>query len=240
MTKYSFFRRNIAGIDVIECPGNPKDPVIILCHGYGATADNLTFFPSVCVFANMRPTWIFPNGIERLPQNLDYGRAWFPLDVPLFESLISDNSVSPTKELKYKQLFDIDLERPKEAIENLIASLNRPFKEIFIGGFSQGAILTTHLVLTSQNAYGGALILSGARLFNKGWETGIQTCADVPYLQSHGFEDAILPYFLGTQLQSLLSEKLHGEFVSFSGGHEIGTSVLQKMQEFVPFWANYS
>lgn len=241
MTINSFFRRKLAGLDVIECPGNPEDPVIILCHGYGAQADNLTFFPSVCSFSQMRPTWIFPNGILPLSEKAEYGRAWFPLDISLFESLITDNSkVSPEKERKYRELFDVDLTPAKEAIENLITDLQRPYRQIFIGGFSQGAILTTHLVLTSQIPYGGALIFSGAYVFDQGWEEGIRKCAQVPFVQSHGLQDTILPYFLGEKLHGFLSQRLHGELVSFPGGHEISSGVLQKVQHILPLWQSAS
>ncbi|EPP31706.1 phospholipase/Carboxylesterase family protein, partial [Chlamydia psittaci C1/97] len=52
--EYSFFRRKFAGLDSIVCPGDPDDPIIIFCHGYGANADNLAFFPSACPFKGVR------------------------------------------------------------------------------------------------------------------------------------------------------------------------------------------
>ncbi|WP_100934768.1 alpha/beta hydrolase [Candidatus Chlamydia corallus] len=237
MTDYSFFRRKFGNIEAIECPGNPQDPVIILCHGYGSMADNLTFFPSICSFSQLRPTWIFPNGILPLDNDFQGGRAWFPLNVLLLQELstLYANGAENLKE-KYDELFDVDLDSPKEALEKLINSLNRPYNEIIIGGFSQGAIMTTHLVLTSQNPYAGALIFAGARLFNKGWGQGIRECAQVPFLQSHGHQDEILPYILGTHLHDLLSTKLNGEFVSFRGGHKIPSIAFQKMQTMIPNW----
>ncbi|AAD18420.1 esterase [Chlamydia pneumoniae TW-183] len=237
MTDYSFFRRKIGNIEAIECPGNPQDPIIILCHGYGSLADNLTFFPSICSFSKLRPTWIFPNGILPLENDFRGSRACFPLNVLLLQELsrLYANGVGNLQE-KYDELFDVDLETPKEALEELILNLNRPYNEIIIGGFSQGAILATHLVLTSQNPYAGALIFAGARLFNQGWEEGLKQCAQVPFLQSHGYEDEILPYHLGAHLNDLLLTKLNGQFVSFHGGHEIPSVVFQKMQVTVPNW----
>ena len=85
----SFFRRKLAGIEYIESPGDPEAPLIVFCHGYGASADNLTFFPSMCKCGSLCPTWVFPHGIEKLAYELGGGRAWFPLDVKLFEYLIS-------------------------------------------------------------------------------------------------------------------------------------------------------
>ncbi|SPN73416.1 Predicted esterase,Phospholipase/Carboxylesterase [Chlamydia serpentis] len=239
MVDYSFFHRKIGNLEAIECPGNPEDPIIILCHGYGAVADNLTFFPSVCSFPRLRPTWIFPNGILSLDNNFRGARAWFPLNVLLLEevSKLYVNGVKDCKE-KYDELFDVDLDSPKKALEDLITSLNRPYNEIIIGGFSQGAIISTHLVLTSKNPYAGALIFAGSKLFNKGWEQGIKQCSQVPFLQSHGYQDEILPYKLATDLYDLLSTKLKGELVSFNGGHEIPLVVFQKMQTIIPKWIN--
>ncbi|ADZ18149.1 MULTISPECIES: alpha/beta hydrolase family protein [Chlamydia] len=236
--EYSFFRRKFAGLDSIVCPGDPDDPIIIFCHGYGANADNLAFFPSACPFKGVRPTWVFPHGIEQLSYEFGGGRAWFPLDVPLFQSLISNPDITPATEEQYQKLFNIDFEKPKAALENLIEELDRPRYDIILGGFSQGAMITTHLILSSKIPYRGALICSGALLLEKGWENNINLCAKVPFIQSHGYQDTILPYYHGERLNQLLSSRLHGEFISFNGGHEIPAVVLQKMQETIPLWTS--
>ncbi|WP_066482899.1 alpha/beta hydrolase [Candidatus Chlamydia sanziniae] len=238
MTQYSFFRRKCGGLDIIECPGNPEDPLIILCHGYGSQADNLIFFPSVSSFSGLRPTWIFPNGPISLTNQFQEGRAWFPLDMPLFQEVINDVSMTPEKEHKYRQLFNVNPDLAKETLENLIADLGRSYTDIIIGGFSQGAIMAAHLILTTQNPYAGALFFSGIRLFDKSWDKGIQHCAPVPFLQSHGYEDQILPYTYGKLLYDLISARLPGELVSFTGGHEIVPTVIETMCSLVPVWIN--
>ncbi|EPP32920.1 phospholipase/Carboxylesterase family protein [Chlamydia psittaci 84-8471/1] len=99
-------------------------------------------------------------------------------------------------------------------------------------------MITTHLILSSKIPYRGALICSGALLLEKGWENNINLCAKVPFIQSHGYQDTILPYYHGERLNQLLSSRLHGEFISFNGGHEIPAVVLQKMQETIPLWTS--
>ncbi|WP_348664061.1 alpha/beta hydrolase [Chlamydia vaughanii] len=233
--EYSFFRRSFSDLDAIVCPGDPNDPIIIFLHGYGADADNLTFFPSACPFKGVRPTWIFPHGIEQV-EGFAGGRAWFPLDVPLFQSLISNPDITPETEHQYQVLFNMNFEKPKAALEKLITELDRPRHEIILGGFSQGAMMTTHLILSSKVPYRGALICSGAMILDKGWESNLNICAKVPFIQSHGYQDNILPYYHGEKLNHLLSQRLDGEFISFHGGHEIPIAVLQKMQEAIPQW----
>lgn len=232
--QYSFFHKTLEGISFIECRGNPQDPVIIFSHGYGANAENLLFLTSVCSFQGIRPTWIFPQGIEALPQG---GRAWFPLDIDLFQELIQTPTLSEETLEKYQQLFGVGLEKPKKALEKLITALNIPTSQIILGGFSQGAMLTTHTILSASTPYMGALICSGAFIFNHHWETNILRCPKTPFLQSHGMNDDILPCFLGQQLYELLSQQLKGEWVSFPGGHEIPSSVLHKIEENVIAWS---
>ncbi|EPP35120.1 phospholipase/Carboxylesterase family protein [Chlamydia ibidis] len=234
--EYSFFHKNYSGVDVIECPGDSDAPIIIFCHGYGSSADNLTFFPNTCNFSGLRPTWIFPQGIEKLPSDLGSGYAWFPLNVPLFHELINTSQINERTRQQYQELFDVDFNRPREALENMISDLGRNKSEIIIGGFSQGAMITTHLILSSPSAYCGAIICSGALILKKYWDTLVQNCAQTPFIQSHGHQDQILPYYLGDSLFTLLSSQLCGEFVPFIGGHEIPLQMTQKMCKKVPIW----
>ena len=232
----SFFRRKLAGIEYIESPGDPEAPLIVFCHGYGASADNLTFFPSMCKCGSLCPTWVFPHGIEKLAYELGGGRAWFPLDVKLFEYLISSQEVSSDTDRLYQQLLDVDFEKPRQALEGLIHELGRDRSEVIIGGFSQGAMMTTHLMLSSRLPYRGALICSGAAVPNQGWEEKTLLCGKTPYIQSHGYDDPILPYFLGERLHKILASSLTGECVSFHGGHEIPVAMMQKIQESIILW----
>ena len=234
---YSFFLRKLAGVEFIESPGNPDHPAIIFCHGYGASADNLTFFPSMCVCEHLLPTWIFPQGIERLPHELGGGRAWCPLDTKLFESLISSQEITAETDLLYQQLLDVDFEKPRQALEGLIHELGRPRSEVIIGGFSQGAMMTTHLMLSSRLPYKGALICSGAAVPNQSWEEKSLLCGKTPYIQSHGYDDPILPYFLGERLYKTLASSLEGQFIAFHGGHEIPVIMMQKIQESITLWS---
>lgn len=238
--EYLFFQRSLAGINFIECPGDPKDPVIIFCHGYGANAENLLFLPSACSFRTIRPTWIFPQGIVPLTGENAGGRAWFPLNIELFHELIQTTEITDEVIVKYQQLFHEGLDTPRNALSQFIKSLNIPTSQIILGGFSQGAMLTTHTILASETAYMGALICSGALILNQGWEELLASSPQTPFLQTHGVYDPILPYHLGQSLYNLLSQKLKGEWVSFPGGHEMLPIVLNKMEELISLWSSRS
>lgn len=233
---YSFSCRDVSGMRVVECPGDSEAPTILFCHGYGASADHLTFFPDTCRFEGFRPTWIFPDGIEKLSYGLG-GCAWFPLDLPLFQSLVDNPEVTKDSRARYQKLLNVDFERPRSALENLIEDLNLDRKSLIIGGFSQGAMITTHLILNTITPFMGALICSGAMIFDKGWETQIHSCPKTPYLQSHGYHDGIIAYCLGEELHWLLTGGLQGELISFQGKHEIPSAVIKKIQKQVSVWA---
>lgn len=235
--KYSYFYRSSVGVDFIECPGNPKDPIIIFCHGYGANAENLLFLTSNCSFKTIRPTWIFPQGILSLSGEYKGGRAWFPLNIELFQELINTTTITDDVLAKYQSLFHESLNKPCDALSQFIQALNVPTSQIILGGFSQGAMLTTHTILTSQTAYMGALICSGALILNQGWDKIIDFSPQTPFLQTHGIHDSILPYHLGKSLYYLLSTKLQGEWVSFEGGHEMQPIVLRKIEELISSWS---
>ena len=74
-------RLKIADLDVIEVAGDPTSPIIIMLHGYGASAHDLyPLHSSLNIKSN--PTWYFPNGIIKVPIGTNiYGRAWFPIDM---------------------------------------------------------------------------------------------------------------------------------------------------------------
>lgn len=237
---YSFFQRSLAGINFIECPGNPDDPVIIFCHGYGANAENLLFLLSACSFEKIQPTWIFPQGILSLSGQYQGGRAWFPLDIDLFQELIHTSEITEDVISKYQILFQASLDKPKTALAQFIHALKIPTTKIILGGFSQGAMLTTHTILSSNTAYMGALICSGAFILNQGWEEKILTSPQTPFLQTHGLYDSILPYYLGESLYKFLSQKLAGEWLPFQGGHEMLPVVLHKIEKLIPVWNSTS
>lgn len=232
--EYTCRSRFLGGVECIEFLGDANAPVIIFCHGYGGDASHLTFFPEVCQFSHCRPTWIFPRGIESL--SWGGGRAWFPLDEEVFQDLIRLPQSEASAKEKFERLFDIDFRKPRQALEALIDAVHRPRSEIIIGGFSQGAMMTTELMLHAHEPFLGALICSGAFLLHKEWDSLARSCPKTPFIQSHGTDDEIIPYFLGKELYRTLRQGLYGELITFSGGHEIPSIFLRNLQSTIMNW----
>lgn len=235
---YSFFRKKIASVDTIVCEGNPGDPIIICCHGYGANAENMSFFPSQIPFTTCKPTWIFPHGIVRI-DSIGIGRAWFELDIDTLMALNHQYGYSKDANIRqsYTELFSGQLDRPYQALGNLIEELNQPTQNIVIGGFSQGAMLTTHTLLHARKSYRGGMILSGCLLESQGWEDQAKVVEATPILQTHGLLDDIVAYGYAHELyEMLVFAGFSGDMISFSGGHEISRLSLKAIQWALTSW----
>ncbi|MEG0037493.1 MAG: hypothetical protein RSB82_03190 [Victivallaceae bacterium] len=224
MENHSFVKKMIGGLEFMETPGNDEDPIIILLHGYGANANDLTFFPDYCHFKDVKPTWIFPRGIEPV-QGFSEGRAWFPLSI---SQLLTDEYQHSDKKLS--ELFPEELFiKPTEAIKNLVEDLNLPHERTFLGGFSQGAMISTDVILSSHHQFPGLFVLSGTLVKETKWRQYAMTKKKLSIIQTHGTRDDILPWKAAKKLSEVLQGPgITSEFISFDGGHEIPGILFNK------------
>lgn len=122
----------------------------------------------------------------------------------------------------------------RQAAERLLQAIDIKDDQLLLGGFSQGAMLTTELLTQSSVPAQAAVLLSGTLLSRHNWQSGAAKRKGLPFFQSHGRADPLLPFAAAEQLYKILSDAgLQGEFVPFSGGHEIPGPVLQKLQAFL-------
>ena len=196
---------------------------VVLFHGYGADANDLA---SLAQIFNLQPPvdWVFPQGVLQVPIGPGMmGRAWVELRVSDFEKLQSNKQieVNPQDELLIKKLRD------------WMNHLGKLYDNVVIGGFSQGAILTSHLFYHLNFAPKGLLLWSGY-LMASGNVPQIANELKVPFYQSHGAQDPVLSLQGGQKLFNFLKDcGLKGEFHQFNGGHEIPMSVIQGSKKFL-------
>lgn len=214
----------IAGIETLTVQSSDPSVAVIFFHGYGANMQDL--FPLWEMWHQNDFNWYFPNGVESLPQGYYGGRAWFSIDIQKLEESIKNGthrdmagSIPP------------EFAQTMAKLEVFIKELSVKHKKIILGGFSQGAMLASHLALKPELPISGLVLLSGSLLA----ETLIPLEARaLPFYQSHGDSDPILPVsgakLLWEKLQSL---KFNGKLHVFSGGHEIPGQVLSGVKEFL-------
>ncbi len=201
-----------------------------LCHGYGAPGTDLCGIAGEVVAARpalaARARFVFPEA----PLALDFmpfaGRAWWHIDVGRFERALA------TGELE--RLFDETPEGMPAARKALRAALdawctatNTPYGRVLLGGFSQGAMITTDLALRLEEAPAALAVFSGTLLCRPEWTSLAPARRGLTVLQSHGTGDPLLPYPAALELRRLLEGAgLAVRFVSFSGGHGIDADVI--------------
>jgi len=221
--------RTVAGLDLIEVPGDTDSPVIMLLHGFGADAQDL--FPLHEVFnLQPKPTWIFPNGPLEIPIMPGYnGRAWFPVDIEGLQRALQEG-----KNEAVSNAFPPELTGARERIERLVGELNIPRSKLILGGFSQGAVLAVETALNGMDRMAGLLIFSGTLICESSWRRLSSLHAKTPFFQSHGTQDPLLPLKKAKDLEQLLLEGgLEGKLHIFKGGHEIPHSTLQQLSGFL-------
>ncbi|RME17215.1 MAG: esterase [Bdellovibrio sp.] len=209
---------------------------IVLFHGYGANCHDLV--PLHQLSHCSKAQWFFPDGPLEVLIGLGLkGKAWFPVDTQAFEQAVAKGQHHLLSQIR-PQGFDEALQLAENFVNHL------PVKKLILGGFSQGAMLATELSFRMSKKPEALIILSGALVD----EPHLSSLLDqpenkkIPFFQSHGQQDPLLSFQEARRLYELLTTKgLKGHFVSFSGGHEIPTQVLEELNTFLkPFCKDIS
>ncbi len=198
---------------------------VVLFHGYGADAQDLAGLSEVLKF-NAPMDLFFPQGPISVPIGpMMSGFAWFELRVADFEKLAS-NTMSD-------QAFIPPMLDTFQQVTRWLNKLGQLYDQVYIGGFSQGAILTSHVFYRLNFKPTGLLLLSSFMISPSQFPQ-LPDQLKVPFYQSHGRQDPVLPVGGARKLfEKLETLGLKGEWVEFSGGHEIPMTVIQSLSAFV-------
>jgi len=123
-------------------------------------------------------------------------------------------------------------ERPEglEEARSMLLKLIEEVKEetglsesrIALGGFSQGAMLTTDVSLQLDENPAGLIVWSGTLLNEEEWRKLGPERKGLKVLQTHGRQDPLLPYDWAENLRDMLREVgLEVEFIPFDGPHTV-------------------
>lgn len=219
----------LGDLDVYQIGNHPDAPFVILFHGYGANAFDLMPLSQV-LLPNHKINWLFPDG--RLSIDLGFGmtgKAWFEIDIVAMQEAMMRG--------EYRDLSEIQppgFEQARQAGQEMLAALEVPSEKLVLGGFSQGAMLATDLSLRAQKAPAGLVILSGTLVDARALTKLAPKRAGLPFFQSHGTADPLLPFAAAEKLHAALSEAgLNGKLHAFHGGHEIPQAIIQKLDAFL-------
>ena len=219
-----------AGLSV-RTAGASKNPtqVVVMLHGWGASGDDLV--PLSQVLAAPGRLFVFP---EAPLVTMGGGRAWWHLDLARIEAARVRG-----EDRDLRQDEPQGLPAVRATMVALLAEISQrtqvPLASIAVGGFSQGAMVATDLVLMATDKPGALVALSGTLVSEGAWTKALASLGrDFPVFISHGEGDVVLPFRLAEALAQTLgagTEKI--TWVPFRGGHEIPGVVIEKLAVFL-------
>lgn len=213
-------------------PEAPPERVVLMCHGFGASGEDLVpLAPELVRIAPAaleRTRFVFPAAPLDLARfGIPGGRAWWPID------MVRLQRASQTGEFR-----DLRREVPaampeirkllSETLDVLKDETGLGIDRFVLGGFSQGSMATTDLMLHLDEKPAGQIIFSGTLLCEEVWRTRATELAGLKVVQSHGTMDNILPFSLAEELRDLLRDGgAEVDWIPFRNGHSITGEAMQ-------------
>ena len=190
--------------------GRKPPPLLLLLHGVGSNEEDLFAFAP---YLDKR----FLVVSARAPVALDYGGyGWFRIDFT-------------------PRGMAADLEQAKRSlgmlpgfVDGLVETYGADARRVYLAGFSQGAMMSLALLLTSPEKVAGVVAMSG-RLPRQavGREPDLESLRGKPVMVTHGLYDAVLPVEQGREardyLEGLPVELTYREYPT---GHEVSAECL--------------
>jgi len=213
--------------------GSGEAGAVLLCHGYGAPGDDLVPLAEV-LDPDFKRRWFFPEAPKDLRAMGIPGRAWWDIDIMRLQLSVMSGRVN--------DLFretPVGMPEAARALTDAITAIERlpgiSREKLVIGGFSQGAMLTTEVTLHADKPFAGLCILSGALVSEPRWrEAASKVGRALHVFQSHGTSDPILPFDGAVRVRELLlNAGAELDFVQHEGGHEIPLGTLKGIHAFL-------
>ena len=211
--------------------GGGDGPVVVLCHGFGAPAEDLVpLWRVLDVPDSVR--FVFPAALMPMPGAMG-GRAWWMVDMEAMQRAMMGG---PVRDLMNERPPGLDEARDalSTVLDHVTDTLGVPGERIVLGGFSQGAMLSMDLALRSDRPLAGLALLSGTYLCAPEWTPLMPARRGLPVLQSHGRADPILPFDAAEKLRDAMQDAgLDVRWVPHGGGHEIPGTALDGLGQLI-------
>ena len=224
------YQESISKLKYIMHKNSGAKTAVFLIHGYGASMYDLFDLHHV-LKTEEKMDWYFPHGPIDLAMSFGMlAAAWFPIDMRELERCMAQGIHRRFDEL-YPREFEESLEKCKVFIENIAKN----YDKVIIGGFSQGAMLSSHVSLKVKCNVTKVVLLSSNLI---GEQHLKQTIEESPnkfsIFQSHGNKDNVLGIDGAKALfETFKNSNFKISFNEFNGAHEIPMDIIQKCNIFL-------
>lgn len=215
---------------------SPK-AIVVLCHGYGAAGDDLVGIGEAIL--SQRPElaastlWVFPEAPLTLDDGPYSGRAWWHLNVAALMEAVELGEWSSVEEACPAGI-DQASGQLSQLVQQLLKTHQLSHDRLILGGFSQGAMLSTAVALQMEHKPALLVVYSGSLICRNEWSAWAAREPKLRVVQSHGSIDPILAPEMGEALRKLLEETGHDvTFQPFYGGHTIPLEAIDKLADEV-------
>ncbi|MBK8172066.1 MAG: esterase [Sandaracinaceae bacterium] len=212
--------------------GSGTGPVVVLMHGFGAPGYDLVGLASALDVPN-DTRFVFPEAPTALGGAYGEGRAWWKIDM---EAIQRAMMMGQHRDFVHEDPSELPALRASiKALLSEVKEKMQPSVPVFLGGFSQGAMLATDIALMEPSIeLSGLILLSGTLLAEKRWTLAMPARKGLRVLQSHGTHDPMLPFPLAERLRDHMTEAgMHVNWIAFRGQHEIPPNVLAGASAFI-------
>jgi phospholipase/carboxylesterase len=221
------YKDSVSGLEYLKVDNN-KDKAICFLHGYGASMYDL-YSLSESIKDAAEYDWIFINGHLPLQGDMLTARAWFPIDMQALEAAMMKGEFR-----EFSNAYPKELDEGINTCLSFLNSQTSRYKELHLGGFSQGAMLSSHIAGRGIENMKTLTLFSGNLIGREQLNANFKLTKRLPFFQSHGKGDQVLGYYQAKDLFELLKlNHLEGEFVTFNGAHEIPYDVIKKWEQFL-------
>lgn len=215
-----------SGLKYISSLGAPENSSLVILHGFGANAQDLFPISQIDFIKNLNLNWYFLEAPLTSPEIEAFGgKSWFEVDIPYFQSLVAQGRF---KEYYARSPKNIDVLHNQ--IFSFLNSKELQEENTILGGFSQGAMVSTDYLFSTKFKAKGLLHLSGTVIRESLWKKN--SLKDIAIFQSHGRHDPVLPLQGALHFKELSGSASH-KLEIFDGGHEIPYEILKKMSHFL-------
>ncbi len=198
-------------------PQESNPPLLLLLHGVGSNERDLfglapLLDPRLIVVSLRAPNTLAPGSY-----------AWFHVDFTPQGPVIDPQQAEQSRQILI------------ETIGQAVAAYGANPKQVYLMGFSQGAIMSASVTLTRPDLVAGAILMSGRILPElQSIIAAPEQLAGLPILLIHGTADTVLPIHNGRASRDLLTTlPVNLTYHEYAMGHEVTQQSLGDVQAWL-------